>query len=422
MTTRPTNWARNVTFGAERVHAPTSLEQLRGLVAGSQRIRALGTGHSFNRIADTTGDQVCLAALPQRCEVDPETSTVTVSAGMRYGEVAETLQAAGYALRNLGSLPHIGVAGAIATGTHGSGGTLGNLATDVTALTMVTADGVLVEVRRESDDADFCGVVVGLGALGIVTEVTLQAVPSFEITQWVYDDLPRAAVDEHVEEIFASAYSVSLFTNWRSPSFQVWLKHRTEGLVQPEPPSPWLGATLADGPRHPVVGLPPKNCTEQLGASGPWHTRLPHFQLEFTPSSGEELQSEYLLPREHALDALGALDQISDRLGPLVQVSEIRMVAGDDLWLSPSYGRDTVAIHFTWVPDPAAVTSVLSAVEEQLSPFRPRPHWGKLSTTSRDTLASNYERYADFAGLMRRFDPAGKFRNELMDRWFPPAS
>lgn len=422
MTTRPTNWAGNVRYRAERVHTPTSVEQLQDLVAASSHIRPVGTGHSFNRIADTTGDLISVAGLQQTCILDRERSTVTVSAGMRYGDLATCLHEAGYALPALASLPHISVGGAIATGTHGAGNTIGSLATAVSALDMVTADGELVSIRRERGDL-FCGAVVGLGALGVVTTVTLDVVPAFEVSQWVYDDLPGAALGDHLEEVFASAYSVSLFTDWRTPSFhQVWLKRRTDGADLPEPPAHWLGATLADGPRHPIAGMPVENCTEQLGKPGPWHARLPHFRMEFTPSSGHELQSEYLLPREHAVEAIAAIDSVRGRVGPLVQVSEIRTVAGDDLWLSTSYRRDTVSIHFTWVPDSAAVMAVLGAIEERLAPFGPRPHWGKLFTLAPEALESQYQRYADFAALMQRHDPTGKLRNELIDTWFPTGS
>jgi len=421
VTTRPTNWAGNVTYRAGRVHFPRTVDQLQELVAASTSVRPLGTGHSFNRIADTTGALISVADVPQTCVIDPTRSTVTVSAGMRYGELAAHLHEAGYALRSLGSLPHISVAGAIATGTHGSGDTVGSLATAVAALQMVTADGELTYVSRETDGEEFCGTVVGLGALGIVTRVTLHVVPTYEMRQWVYDDLPRTALVEHVDAIFASAYSVSLFTDWRSEGVDhVWLKHRMHGSGTVEPPTDWLGATLADGPRHPIVGMPVENCTEQLGVPGPWHERLPHFRREFMPSSGQELQSEYFLPREHVLDALEAIERIRHRVGPLVQVSEIRTVARDDLWLSPSHGHHTVAIHFTWVPDTTAVTPVLGALQEQLAPFRPRPHWGKLFSTSPQTLACGYARYADFTALMARHDPTGKFRNQLLDRWFPP--
>jgi xylitol oxidase len=339
---------------------------------------------------------------------------------MRYGEVATLLQEAGYAIPNLGSLPHISVAGAIATGTHGSGMTVGNLASAVAGLEMVTADGSLVRLDRDEDRDRFCGSVVSLGALGVVTAVTLDIGPTFEVRQWVYDDLPWAAVENDIEEVFAGAYSVSLFTDWRSESFQqVWLKDRVDTGRLTVAPARWLGATLADGPRHPVPGMPTENATEQLGVPGPWLGRLPHFRMEFTPSSGEELQSEYLLPRGHAVEALAAVGSIRQHVSPLLQICEVRTIAADDLWLSPSYGRDTVAIHFTWVPDMQGVLSVLARVEEKLEPFEPRPHWGKVFTTGGDELVKRYDRYGDFVELMGHFDPTGKFRNEQLDGWFP---
>jgi xylitol oxidase len=422
VTERVTNWAGNVVFGALRLHRPTSLDQLQRLVAGSERVRALGTGHSFNVIADSPGDLVSVAGLPPAIDVDPAHGTVTVAAGVRYGELAGHLHAAGCALRNLGSLPHISVAGACATGTHGSGDGNGNLATAVSALEMVAADGTLVRLSRDADGERFPGTVIALGGLGVVTGLTLDVVPAFEVRQYVYDDLPRERFDEHWADIFASGYSVSLFTDWTGARFnQVWLKRRTDGRDGWTPPRRWLGATLADGPRNPIPGMPAVNCTEQLGVPGPWHARLPYFRLEFTPSSGTELQSEYLVPRQRAPEAVAALDRIRDRIAAVLQMSELRTVAGDDLWLSPSYRRDSVAIHFTWVKDVRAVTPVLAAVEEQLAPFEARPHWGKLFGTAPHVVRRLYERLPDFVGLLRHYDPGGKFRNEFLDRYFPVA-
>jgi alditol oxidase len=420
MTGRPTNWAGNITFSARRFHRPSALEQLQHLVSESDRVRALGTGHSFNRIADTSGDLVSLADLPQIIEIDADRANVTVGGGVRYGELAEYLQRAGYAVHNLGSLPHISVAGACATGTHGSGDGNGNLATAVSAMEMVSADGELVTLGRDTDADHFRGSVVGLGALGIVTSLTLDIVPAFEIRQWVYDDLPLEQVAAHFAEIFASGYSVSLFTDWQAPRInQAWLKRRASDDAW-VPPQRWMGATLADSPRHPVPGMTGGNSTAQLGVPGPWSQRLPHFRLEFTPSSGEELQSEYLLPRQYAIDALQALAGLGDRVAPVLQICEIRTVASDDLWLSPSYQQDTVAFHFTWISDTEAVTPVLAAIEAQLEPFGARPHWGKLFSTSPDVVAGLYERLPDFRGLRAHHDPTGKFSNELLDRYFPP--
>ncbi|HUA28902.1 MAG TPA: FAD-binding protein [Streptosporangiaceae bacterium] len=421
MTGNRTNWAGNVTFGAERFHRPSSLPELQELVARSTRIRALGAGHSFNRLADTPGDLVSLAGLPRLIEIDPAGASVTVGAGVRYTEVAAALHRAGRALRNLASLPHISVAGACATATHGSGDGNGNLATAVAAVQMITADGHVETVSRAADQARFAGIVVGLGAAGIVTRLTLDTVPVFYIRQYVYEDLPYEQVSRHFEEIMSSAYSVSLFTDWRAPRIrQAWLKRRADAADAWAPRPRWMGGRLADGPRHPVPGMPPEHCTEQLGAPGPWHERLPHFRPDFAPSSGEELQSEFLMPRAGAIAALDALRPIAGRLAPVVQISEIRTVAPDQLWLSPSYLRDTVGFHFTWVKDWAAVEPVLAEVEERLAPLHARPHWGKLFATSPAVVRGLYPRLDDFRRLAHEYDPAGKFRNDLLDRYVPP--
>ena len=428
---RLTNWAGNVTFSTRRLHRPVSVAELQRLVAGAGRVRALGTGHSFSAIADSPGALVSVDGLPKVIRIDPERATATVSAGLRYGELAGRLDRAGWALRNLGSLPHISVAGACATGTHGSGNANGSLATAVSALEMVTAGGDIMKLSREADGAAFAGAVVALGALGIVTSLTLDLVPAFGIRQYVYEKLPRDQLDEHLADIFASGYSVSCFTDWRSRTIrQVWRKclagqHDAgqHGTGQHNPgqraPAYWRGAELATGPRHPVPGLPGEHCTEQLGVPGPWHLRLPHFRPEFIPSSGNELQSEYLVARERATEALAALDRISGRIAPVLQISEIRTVAADDLWLSPGYRRHSVAFHFTWVKDPGAVAPVLAAIEDELARLRARPHWGKLFSVSPAALAGLYERLAGFQRLRAEYDPAGKFGNGLVDSWVP---
>lgn len=412
---RRVNWARNVSFCAERLHRPASVEELQRLVAASPRIRALGTGHSFNAIADSSGDQVSVAGLPPVVELDPERRTVTVAAGVRYGELANQLHAQGFALHNLGSLPHISVAGACATGTHGSGIRLGSLATAVRALETVTADGDLVTLTRA--DHDFPGAVVALGLLGVVTSLTLEIEPTFAVQQHVYENLPREQLDDHLDEVLDGGYSVSLFTTWQRPSIdQVWCKRRV-GPTSRTPEPRWFGATLAATPRHPVPGMSPDSCTEQLGAPGPWHRRLPHFRLDFTPSSGDELQSEYLVPRSAAAQAFAALDAVAHLVRPVLQVAEIRTVAADDLWLSPAYHQDCVAVHFTWVPDAELVRPVLDAVEQQLAPFGARPHWGKVFGTSPDVVATLYERLPDVRRLVRRYDPEGTFGNAFTDRY-----
>ncbi|MEV4562089.1 FAD-binding protein [Kitasatospora sp. NPDC049285] len=397
-----TNWAGNLTFGARAVHRPRTVDELQELVRRSDRIRAVGSGHSFSTVADTAGDLVLLDGLPTRIDIAPDARTVTVSAATRYAELAVALHAAGLALENLASLPHISVGGATATGTHGSGDRLRSLAAAVRSLEVVGADG-------ELSTATGPGTVVHLGALGIVTALTLDVVPAFDVRQYVHVGLSLADYAARLDEIHAAGHSVSLFTDWGSDTGRVWVKQLDDGAPAASVP----GARPADGPEHPVPGMPAVNCTPQLGVPGPWHERLPHFRPEFTPSSGQELQSEFLLPRAAAPAAVAELRALGAQLAPVLHISEVRTVAADDLWLSPSHGRASVAFHFTWKPDLAALTPALVAVEQALLPLGARPHWGKITLT--DRAAGAYERLPDFLALRQEVDPAGKFLNRFVE-------
>ncbi|MFC9252118.1 FAD-binding protein [Amycolatopsis thailandensis] len=400
---RETNWAGNRTFTAERILRPRTIEQVREAVAGATAVKALGSRHCFNDIADCPGGvQLDLSALDVEAELDVDAATVTVPAAARYGDVAVQVHEAGFALANLASLPHCTVAGTVATATHGSGRRNQSLASAVSGLELVTADGDL----RTYDRHD--GVVVGLGALGVVTRLTLDLVPSFELRQDVFDGLSWESAYERFEEIQDAGYSVSMFTNWaRDTIDQVWVK----GSGQPG--ADFFGARAADGPRHPAhaAGIRADNCTRQLGVPGPWHERIPHFRLDFTPSVGNELQTEYFVPMKHAVEAMEALRGIGHRLAPVLLVSEIRTVAGDDLWLSPFHGGDRLALHFTWRPEEDAVRALLPVMEERLAPFGVRPHWGKLFHH-----AGDYPRLADFRALAGELDPHGKFRSPFVRR------
>jgi xylitol oxidase len=404
------NWARNVTFRAAHVHQPTSVDELRALVERTAKVRALGTGHSFNLIADTIADLVRVDGLPGTVEIDRERRRATVAAGLRYAEVAVALERAGFALANLASLPHISVAGSVATGTHGSGDGQQGLAGAVAALSLVAPDGSLVEVNRDTDP----GAVVALGALGIVTALTLDIEPTFQVAQQVYRNVPLDEIAGSFGAVLGSAYSVSAFTTWASGEAVVWQKRRVDG---PDPV--WRGAHPATEPVNPVPNMPAANATRQLGVAGPWHERLPHFRPEFTPSVGEELQSEFFLPRAEAADAIAELREIGELIASVVQVCEIRTVRGDDLWLSPSYHRDSVTFHFTWIKDERAVAPVLAQVEQRLLPLGARPHWGKLTSIPAAQIVASYPCAGDFAALLRRFDPDGKFRNSFVDDLFP---
>lgn len=411
-----TNWAGNIEFGPARFHRPTSVEQLQELVSGSARVRALGTGHSFNRIADTGGDLVSVADLPTVIRIDTAAATVRVSGGTRYGELFAALQAEGLALPNTGSLPHISIAGACATGTHGSGRTNAVLGRSVRAVSIVRSGGELVTLDRASAGEDFDGCVLSLGRLGVVTELVLDVVPTFQVAQTVMVDVPDASLAQHLEEILGAAYSVSVFTRLEPDRNQIWLKQRigdAGGVVQ-EPA--WDGR-LADTPQHPIDGIDAGFATAQLGVAGPWHERLPHFRLEFQPSAGDELQSEYLLPMTNAAAAWAALLDLRQVIqGPLLTI-EIRCVAADSMWLSPTAGQESVAFHFTWEQDTARVLPVLEQVEAALMPYGARPHWGKVFTTPDSAFASLYPRLGDFRRLVDQHDPAGKFGNDLVDGW-----
>ncbi|MCU1420543.1 MAG: FAD-binding protein [Microbacteriaceae bacterium] len=398
-----TNWSGNYTYRAARLHEPATLDELRAIVRDASALRVLGSRHSFNGIADSTGDQVSLAGLDPDIRIEADAATVSFSAGTRYGDLARVLRPAGWALHNLASLPHISVAGAVATATHGSGIALGNLSTAVLGLEILRADGELVALDRDS--ADFTGAVVGLGALGVVTRLTLAIEPTFDVAQTVFLGLDWDTVSRRFDEIMGAAYSVSLFTDWSDRGVQqVWVKSRGEAVTE------LAGAALATSPQHPILGAPADFATEQLGVPGPWDQRLPHFRLEFTPSSGEEIQTEYLLSRSSAPEAIAAVRAIQPLFADLLLVSEIRTIAADELWLSTAYQRDSLAFHFTWRRDQAAVDAVLPALEAALAPFAPRPHWGKVFAS----FAADYPRLGDFAELLDRWDPRGVFRNDFV--------
>jgi xylitol oxidase len=408
----PVNWAGNYVYRAKRLHRASSMDQLRQIVATSPSLRVIGSRHSFTDIGDAT-ELVTLEDLPTHVEVDHEAQTVDFSAWLTYGELAKALAAQKLALHNLASLPHISVAGAIATATHGSGDGNGNLATAVAALELVTSSGDVITAAR--GDADFEGLVVGLGALGVLTRLTLDVEPYYEVRQRVFEGLGWEALLENFDDITAAGDSVSVFTRWGDTTDQVWVKSRVTDAPE-QPLGELFGATPATVDRHPILGIDPVNCSPQLGRSGPWWDRLPHFRMGFTPSSGEELQSEFFVARHHAAAAIDAMRGLAADIAPLLLVSEIRTIAADRLWLSPHYGRDTVGIHLTWKPEQEAVERVLSGIEAALAPLEARPHWGKLFRAEAAAIGPLYERLPDFDGLQERLDPRGAFRNEWLRR------
>jgi xylitol oxidase len=400
------NWSGTYRYAFDTIMAPRSLGELQELVAGADQVKVIGSRHSFTGITDGSR-AISVTSLPAAIEVSGDRKTVTVPAGVTYGTLASQLHAEGLALANLASLPHISVAGAVATATHGSGRNNGNLATAVTGIQLVLANGELVELAAGEDWFD--GAVVHLGALGVVRALTLKVEPEFEVLQRVYQDLSWDVIIENFEQLMAAAYSVSVFTDRTQRAAQVWLKQRSDW---PEPPDVLFGVRTATRDLHPLPGLDPANCTKQMGVPGLWSDRLPHFRMEFTPSNGEEIQSEFHIAAEHGPDAIHALLPLRDKLSHILQDWEIRAIKADSLWLSPEYHRDSVAFHMTWDPDVAGVNAAIRLVEDALAPFDPRPHWGKVFTPTQAPVASRYERYADFVCLQKKFDPGGKFVND----------
>jgi len=403
------NWAGTHTY-AGRIVTPRSLTELTELVASSDRVRVLGSRHSFNDLADTDGLLIDTSELPHALEVLDE-DTITVAPWMRYGDIATALKPHGLALHNLASLPHISVAGAIATGTHGSGDDNANLAGAVSSLTYLLADGSTTTIRPI--DSEFDGAVVSLGALGVLIAVSLDVEPAFQVRQDVWDGLPWQAALDNFDTVTGAAYSVSMFTNWLGDEIEsTWLKSLVPGRVRGE----LFGAVRRGTDRHPLPDTESGPTTQQGGVPGDWADRLPHFRMEFTPSNGEEIQTEYLVPRLRAREALASLREIGASIAPHLHISEIRTMRADSLWLSGAYDTDAVGIHFTWHKDPENVLPLLPVIEERLLPLDARPHWGKVFHASADQLLPLYPRADDFLDLARELDPGSKFGNAYLAR------
>lgn len=410
-----TNWSGNYAYHAQRLDFPKTVAELQEIIRGRSRVKALGARHAFNTIADSTGDQISLEHFDE-ISIDAKSSTVTVGGGVTYSELGPYLDRHGFALHNLASLPHISIPGACATATHGSGNKNGNLATIVTAMEFVTGGGEVHTLSSARDGERFRAAVVHLGALGVVTKITLRVQPTYQVRQVVYENLSIDHLKHHLDEIFGSGYSVSLFTDWQNHRMtQVWIKSRVEPGGPFKMAPEFYGATRATRNLHPITGHSAESCTQQLGIPGPWYDRLPHFRINAVPSSGHELQTEYFVPRERGYEAILAVEQLRDRITPLLFVTELRTIDADDLWMSTCYQRPAMTVHFTWKPEWSAVRSLLPAIEEKLAPFNPRPHWAKVFTLSPSKFQPLYEKLPAYRTQMERYDPQGKFRNEFLD-------
>lgn len=407
----PQNWAGSHEYAAPRIVSAATVDGVRAAVADGGPVHALGTRHSFTDLPDTTGTLIDVAGLEGGFSLDADAGTVDVAGGTRYGVLAQWLDAQGFALHNLGSLPHISVAGATTTGTHGSGDRNGVLTSAVRGIRYVGADGALHDVRR--DDADFAALAVGLGAFGVITQVTLAVEPTYRVRQDIYQGVSWDAALDRFGEVTGAGYSVSVFTRWVDDRLgDVWVKTRLDADDDPVPDE------LLDGSRqveaNPLANL--DDITELGGVPGPWMLRLPHFRLDGKPSFGDELQSEYFVARSDATDALRAVRALGPLIEPHLLVSELRTAAADELWLSGAYQRDFLAIHFTWRKDPEGVLGVLPLIEGALAPFSARPHWGKVHTFDAAAIARVHPRIADARAVFERLDPEGRFANAHLQR------
>jgi xylitol oxidase len=281
---------------------------------------------------------------------------------------------------------------------------------------IVTADGQVIQLSRAKDGDAFKGAVVHLGALGVVTKITLDVQPTFQVKQLVYENLSMDQLQHNLDAIFSSGYSVSLFTDWQKHRIsQVWIKQRIDQSPSTDIPPLFYGATAAKQKLHPLPGHDATPCTEQMGIPGPWYERLPHFRMNFTPSSGAELQTEYFVARARGYEAILAVEQLKDKITPHLFITELRCIAADDLWMSPAYKQDCMAIHFTWKPESEEIHKVLPLIEANLAPFQAKPHWGKVFTMPPSRIAEVYANIPRFQGLVKQYDPQGKFRNQFID-------
>ncbi len=408
------NWAGNLEYSTGNVHYPKTVAEVQEAVKKCSKLRPLGSKHSFNTIADSTENLVSTQELNKVVSLDKQASTVTVEGGIKYGELAPYLQTNGFALHNLASLPHISVAGAVSTATHGSGVQNGNLSTQVSAIEFVNAAGDVVNLSKQKDGEQFYGAVVGLGALGLVTKLTLDIIPTFEMQQVVYRNLPMQELEKNFLEIMSGGYSVSLFTDWRNKNVsEVWVKSKVDGKA---PPPELFGAKLATQNLHPIETESAENCTAQLGVPGHWYERMPHFKMGFKPSSGKELQSEFFVPVENAFPAMMAMEQLGSQISPHLFISEIRTVQADNFWMSPAYKQTCAVLHTTWKQEVSEVMGLIPKIEAALAPYNPRPHWAKLFTMPSATLQSRYAKMNDFKQLISEYDPAGKFKNGFISK------
>lgn len=403
------NWGGNLAFEQAEVVKPKTISELAEMVRVN-KVRPVGTLHSFSPIAKGEGLLMSTANLAIKPELDSDRSVVRFGAAMRFGELALFLEQNGFALRNMGSLPHISVAGAAATGTHGSGDKNQILSSSLTSFSYLNHEGELIKVEKQ--DPLFEAFRLGLGAYGIWVEAELSIVPSFQIRQDIFLEIPWSYFLEDPSRLTSAGYSVSLFGKWGTSTIsQTWVKSEVEdpragvpiAAIAPEQNSK---RELADG-----VG---DNLTEQGGKPGPWLHRLPHFRLDASPSAGNEIQTEYFFTRDKIAHAIEAVHSVAGKINPVLIISEIRSIAQDDAWLSPMRRGDSIALHFTWKNEPELVDIAVQELEKVLAPMEPIPHWGKVHHFTQSDLERAHPMLSKAREQFENADPSGKFSSDYL--------
>jgi L-gulono-1,4-lactone dehydrogenase len=423
------NWARNQRWMPAARRTPTAVSEVAQIVADAHRagqhVKAIGAGHSFTAAATTDGVQVTLDRLDQVIDVDHPTGRVTVGAGIRLRRLNEVLAAAGLALPNLGDIDRQSLAGAIATATHGTGLTLGNLATTVVGMQMVTGTGDIVKCADTDVESELLRVArVGLGALGIVTEITLQCVPAFDLRARETVEV----LDEVLDGFAEQAAAVDHFELYWMPGTrrcQVKRNTRTDERRAPQPRwayvrDKWLGENIGFGAvcrvgrRFPA--LTPR--ISRLVASAVSERDLVDRsdRVFCSPRHVHFVEMEYGVPVDHVPEAVRRVRQLTSTLPtPVLFPIEVRVSAADDIALSTGFGRTSgwIAVHqYRGAP----YEEYFAGVERIMDDYEGRPHWGKLHGQRAATLAPRYPHWQSFAAARDRLDPDRTFANPYLDR------
>jgi L-gulonolactone oxidase len=421
------NWGGNQACTPLSLERPSSEDELVALVhraaAAGERVKVVGAGHSFTDIACTDGRMVSLDGYDHFLEVDTRAATVKVEGGITIAALGQALAEVGLAQPNLGDVAYQSIAGAISTATHGTGGRLGNISTQVKALSLVTADGVL-ECSAEDNADVFQAARVGLGALGVISTVTLQCVPAFTLRSI---QAPRQLdeVLDAVEDLVAANDHFEFFWIPHSDRVLAITNNRTDAPAHPPGKvSAYFNDIVMENHAFGLLQRLGRANTTWIPALGRVTGRLLNARdvadVSHRVFANQRLvrfvEMEYALPRPALAAAVRDVRSMIDRQGLRISFPvEVRIAAADDIWLSTASGRDTgyIAVHvFQGLP----FDRYFREVEAIMNGYEGRPHWGKMHYQTAETLRPRYPHWADFIGVRDRLDPEGRFSNAYLDR------